>query len=401
MEIAPWLQFTPDFFTGQMRAGTAAGTALRGQDLASSEAADRLRLAYNSLAEKEQMAGEVAKAKQQQAQAAMELRSAQLQGLQDYREQQQAAKEKQLELGGANLDLKRQLGESNLALTQERIQGGASKQARLQSQENRLEQHNALSDVNARIATVRKQLDALQVKGESMTPAEKDTYKAAGQELMGLLDQQAKINARYAPLPTDPVSAPTTSTSAAADLTAPNNRLGGTDVPVSSGGVKLLKITRRPSATNSSAAAPGTPSAPQQPITGDQFKSAFNSVDPANRGKKAHDALKVIAGELVNEMGVPDKWEKMRIGSSTLYHDPANVFLDALYSGESNGFKGEDLSRYFEGLPADTKSRIYKKAMDEAGLQVPLTPVQPPVPDATAPANQVPPPPNPNASPYE
>ena len=94
MTIVPWLH--PQNFLGAMEAGTAAGERARATDIAHSEAADRLRLAYDSLAAKEEMAGELAKSKQETANAAMQLRAQQAQGLQDYREGLLGAKDKEL-----------------------------------------------------------------------------------------------------------------------------------------------------------------------------------------------------------------------------------------------------------------------------------------------------------------
>jgi hypothetical protein len=82
----------PPNYLGAMEAGTAAGQRARAQDISTSEAADRLRLAYDSLAANERMQGQAAQAKLAQNAAAMELRQAQMEGLQDYREQQMDAR---------------------------------------------------------------------------------------------------------------------------------------------------------------------------------------------------------------------------------------------------------------------------------------------------------------------
>ena len=132
MAIPPWLDYTPQFFTGAMEAGTAAGQRERSQALAErtqeasrSEAADRLRFAYNSLAAKEEQAGQLAAQKHELAQAAMELRGQQMQGLQDYREQQM--KERDKEFG-----LKSELGQSGLALRQQALENSAERLKLLQ-----------------------------------------------------------------------------------------------------------------------------------------------------------------------------------------------------------------------------------------------------------------------------
>ncbi len=94
--IAHWLVL-PNFL-GAMEAGTAAGERARATDIARSEAADRLRYAYDSLAAKEEQAAQLAAQKHELAKAAMELRAQQMQGLQDYRQGLLSAKENELGL---------------------------------------------------------------------------------------------------------------------------------------------------------------------------------------------------------------------------------------------------------------------------------------------------------------
>lgn len=87
MSTPPWLNVTPQTFLGAMEAGTSAGLRERAQESSESEAADRLRLAYDSLAAHERMQNKTANAKLAQNQAAMDLRRQQMEGLQDYRNQ--------------------------------------------------------------------------------------------------------------------------------------------------------------------------------------------------------------------------------------------------------------------------------------------------------------------------
>jgi hypothetical protein len=91
--------------------------------------------------------------------------------------------------------------QDSLDLQRQRMEGDAGKQSRLQSQEIRLEAKSELAGINQRIATVKNQLDKLQIKGGAMDPAERDAYSAAGQELMGLIDQQTKVQQKYASPP--------------------------------------------------------------------------------------------------------------------------------------------------------------------------------------------------------
>ena len=68
-----------------MEAGTSAGLRERAQRSSEHEAADRLKLAYDSLASHERMQSEAAMRKLDSQEAAMELRKQQMEGLQDYR----------------------------------------------------------------------------------------------------------------------------------------------------------------------------------------------------------------------------------------------------------------------------------------------------------------------------
>ena len=175
MSVPPWLEYTPQTFLGAMEAGTSAGQrnrsldlqassqdlTARGQSISQSEAADRLRLAYDSLASNERQQNQTAQAKAAQAQAAMELRQAQQQGLQDIREQQMEAKDKELglrtELGNRAQDLREQQIKNQFDLGQQRADAslqrntdllshwkdlqaaGTTRESRLQDKERRLQ----------------------------------------------------------------------------------------------------------------------------------------------------------------------------------------------------------------------------------------------------------------------
>lgn len=70
-----------------MEAGTSAGQRERAQRSSETESADRLKLAYDSLASHERMQNEAAQRKLDNQEAALELRRQQMEGLQDYRNQ--------------------------------------------------------------------------------------------------------------------------------------------------------------------------------------------------------------------------------------------------------------------------------------------------------------------------
>lgn len=101
MPVAPWLH--PPDFLGAMEAGSAAGTRQRAQAASESEAADRLRLAYDSLASHEKMQNETAQAKMAANEAAMDLRRSQMEGLQDYREKQAGFRQQALDTAADSL----------------------------------------------------------------------------------------------------------------------------------------------------------------------------------------------------------------------------------------------------------------------------------------------------------
>lgn len=93
----PWLNVQPSDFLRAATEGAAAGTRAEAQRYSEIEAADRLRLAYDTLASHERMQNQQAEAKmalagqslafrQQQAEAADELRRSQMANLAGYRE---------------------------------------------------------------------------------------------------------------------------------------------------------------------------------------------------------------------------------------------------------------------------------------------------------------------------
>ncbi len=84
MALGPWN--APPNFLQAMSAGASAGAQLRGQDIAQSEAGDRLQLAYTQLASEEKQRNEAAKARLAAATAAMQFRQEQLSLLDRYRQ---------------------------------------------------------------------------------------------------------------------------------------------------------------------------------------------------------------------------------------------------------------------------------------------------------------------------
>lgn len=86
MALAPWN--TPPNFLGAMQAGASLGAQLRGQDIARSEAADRLSLAYNQLAAEEQQRNESAQMRMQMAREAEAYKQNQLNMLQQWHQAQ-------------------------------------------------------------------------------------------------------------------------------------------------------------------------------------------------------------------------------------------------------------------------------------------------------------------------
>jgi hypothetical protein len=76
--IPPWLDITPETFLGAAKAGAQIGTQRRAQDLKAGAAADRLRLAYDSLASQERRASESEQMKLELAKNAQQLRQSQM-----------------------------------------------------------------------------------------------------------------------------------------------------------------------------------------------------------------------------------------------------------------------------------------------------------------------------------
>ncbi len=84
MPIAPWT-VAPDFL-GAMRAGTSAGLEMRQQNMQESQAADRLRLAYDQLASEEQQRAQESQNKLELAHASLALKGEQMDALNNYRQ---------------------------------------------------------------------------------------------------------------------------------------------------------------------------------------------------------------------------------------------------------------------------------------------------------------------------
>lgn len=95
-----------------MSAGASAGLQARGQDIAQSEAADRLTLAYNQLASEERQRTEAAKQRMQAAQQMMAYRQQQLSLLDQYRQerlgQQAAEAQEKARIAQEAIDIRKQ-----------------------------------------------------------------------------------------------------------------------------------------------------------------------------------------------------------------------------------------------------------------------------------------------------
>lgn len=70
----PWLDVTPQTYTGAMGAGARIGLEARSEDIRQQQAADRLQLAYEQLAAKEEMANQALEGKMNLASSNLELR---------------------------------------------------------------------------------------------------------------------------------------------------------------------------------------------------------------------------------------------------------------------------------------------------------------------------------------
>lgn len=94
--IAPWLH--PLNFIDAARAGASLGLQAREQDIQQSQSADRLQLAYDTLASQEKRASQQALARQQLAQASLALRGQQMDMLNQYRQSMLGQREQGLGL---------------------------------------------------------------------------------------------------------------------------------------------------------------------------------------------------------------------------------------------------------------------------------------------------------------
>lgn len=105
MPLPPWIY--PQSPLQAIEAGANVGLQLRGQDIAQSEAGDRLKLAYAQLSQEENARNQAAKARMEMANATMALKSQQLTLLDKYRQQrvaeQQAALEQQKDIATMRL----------------------------------------------------------------------------------------------------------------------------------------------------------------------------------------------------------------------------------------------------------------------------------------------------------
>ena len=195
--VPPWLDVTPQTFTGAMEAGTRAGLAERSQSAQESEAGDRLRLAYDSLASHERMQNQTAQARLAQNQAAMALRQAQMEGLQDYRRQEEERRRNALEQRGEYQGQRLDLMQQGLDLQSKRADDAVKRSEELN---DRVKAHQALlaqkpdtfiaqehNHVLSRMAEVQRALDR--------NPSE-DAKKGLVEEWNGLRDKQAQLESK-------------------------------------------------------------------------------------------------------------------------------------------------------------------------------------------------------------
>jgi hypothetical protein len=113
--IPPWLDITPETFLGAAKAGAQIGTQRRKQDLDTQDAADRLRLAYDSLASQERRASESEQMKLELAKNAQQLRQSQMDAVnlraQERLQQQQQMGNQQAQFHAQTLALRQSRGE--------------------------------------------------------------------------------------------------------------------------------------------------------------------------------------------------------------------------------------------------------------------------------------------------
>lgn len=140
--IAPWL--APLDFLGAARAGAQAGLAAREQDIQQSQSADRLQLAYDTLASQEKRAAQATQARQQLAAASLALRGQQMDMLNQYRQQ--------------NLGLQQQRLSDLGDYRQQRLQdAGTALDLRRQGMENLEESRRNMMDLRERMLDFQKQ----------------------------------------------------------------------------------------------------------------------------------------------------------------------------------------------------------------------------------------------------
>lgn len=111
----PWLNISPETFTGAMSAGGRLGVMALAQNVKEQQAADRLQLAYDQLAQKEQAAGEALQGKLRLGEMAIDARQKQL-DIANQATQQRLAEQQAHNIGMEDLAKERlTLGEKSLA----------------------------------------------------------------------------------------------------------------------------------------------------------------------------------------------------------------------------------------------------------------------------------------------
>lgn len=287
--LPPWLDVRPEQFVRAASEGAQAGLAVARLNREADEAAQRSGQQGREFEEAQalrkweqqqamQMHAEQMREKQKEQQQ-------QLAALTAYRQSMNEARTQSEKDRQATSAATQKHWQDSLNLQRQRMEGDTAKQGRLQSQETRLEEKSELAGINQRIATVKNQLDKLQIKGSTMTADEQDAYKAAGQELMGLYDQQSKVHNKYA---APPIAQPSTSSipDPTAGVTPPRNRIyTGPNIGGSTNPKEFFAGLPAPSPTGVtlSPAAPAAPAAPVAPAMPTVIsKDQWNALPPGS-----------------------------------------------------------------------------------------------------------------------
>lgn len=196
--IAPWI--IPPNYPQIMESGARIGLSARQQDIAESEAGDRLRLAYSQLESQERRASEMLQERRMQNQAAMALRDIQARSLQAYREGQLAERSRSSNLREANMQrlaeqfaTSQALKESQFGEREARLTAGQSAlESRFRDREERLAEHFSARDAEAKAREER-------IRSLSMDPVSRAKLNATVADLRGTQREIEKIEAKGGP----------------------------------------------------------------------------------------------------------------------------------------------------------------------------------------------------------